>query len=68
MTGLLKKAFERASELPEVLQDDVAAELLEDIEGELRWDDTLRRSPDLLEKLADQALAQVAFLSEPNQR
>jgi len=58
MTGLLKEAFERASQLPEAVQDDVAAQLLEDIEGELQWDDTLRRSQDALEKLADHALAQ----------
>jgi hypothetical protein len=60
MTGLLQKAFEQASQLPEVLQDDVAAQLLEDIDGELRWDDTFRRSQDQLEKLADRALAQHA--------
>jgi hypothetical protein len=33
--------------------------LLEDIKGEMRWAETFRRSEDLLEKLADQALAQV---------
>jgi hypothetical protein len=58
MTGLLREAFERASQLPEALQDDVATQLLEEIEGELRWDDTLRRSHVELEKLADRALVQ----------
>lgn len=56
MTELLRKAFEQASRLPDRLQDEVAQELLEDIEGEERWDDTLARSQDQLEKLADRAL------------
>jgi len=42
--------------LPEELQDEIAARLLEDIEGEARWDETLLRSPRVLEKLADQAI------------
>jgi hypothetical protein len=60
MTALLQKAFEKAAQLPDTLQDDVAARLLEDIEGELRWDETFSRSEDLLDKLADRALAQFA--------
>ncbi|HSF39100.1 MAG TPA: hypothetical protein VLT87_04855 [Thermoanaerobaculia bacterium] len=56
MTKLLKKAFEQASQLPEELQNEVALQLLEDVEGERRWDATLASSPDQLEKLADRAL------------
>lgn len=56
MTELLRKAFEQASRLPDRLQDEVAQELLEDIEGEVLWDDTLARSQDQLEKMADRAL------------
>jgi hypothetical protein len=56
MTELLKKAFEQASRLPDRLQDEVAQELLEDIDGEVQWDDTLARSKDKLEKMADRAL------------
>ncbi len=56
MTELLRKAFEQASRLPDRLQDEVAQELLEDIEGETLWDDTLARSHDQLEKMADRAL------------
>jgi hypothetical protein len=41
MTRLLETAFERASRLPGGLQDELAAQLLEDIEGELKWDETL---------------------------
>lgn len=57
MTRLLETAFERASRLPGGLQDELAAQLLEDIEGELKWAETLAGSQDELERLADQALA-----------
>src|SRR5262249_20696634 len=56
MTLLLKQAFEKASQLPEELQDQLAQEMLEDIAGELQWDTTLAQSEDLLEQLAAQAL------------
>jgi hypothetical protein len=56
MTLLLKQAFEKASQLPEELQDQLAQEVLEDIAGELQWDTTLAQSEDLLEQLAAQAL------------
>jgi hypothetical protein len=59
MTELLKKAFEQASQLPDRLQDEVARQLLEDIEGDLLWDDTLTRSQDQLEKMADRALQEL---------
>lgn len=56
MTQLLAKAFEEASKLPERLQDEIAETLLEDLEGEERWDETLANSQDLLEQLAEKAL------------
>ena len=56
MTVLLKQAFEKASQLPDDLQDQLAQEVLEDIAGELQWDTTLAQSEDLLEQLAAQAL------------
>jgi hypothetical protein len=56
MTILLKQAFEKASQLPDDLQDQLAQEVLEDIAGELQWDTTLAQSGELLEKLAEQAL------------
>jgi hypothetical protein len=37
MTVLLKQAFDKISELPETLQDEIAKELLADIEAETRW-------------------------------
>jgi hypothetical protein len=56
MTRLLTKAFEEASRLSEVDQDEIAMRLLEEIEGEDHWDETLAKSQDLLETLADKAL------------
>ena len=44
MTKLLAQAFDRAAELPEDLQDQLARELLEEIEWESRWDATLADS------------------------
>lgn len=58
MTKLLARAIEEASRLPETLQDEVAERLLDDIHGEEQWDETLARSADSLEKLADRALAE----------
>jgi hypothetical protein len=58
MTASLKKAFERAAALPDAAQEQLAAQLREDIEAELQWDRTLDRSQPLLEKLARRALAQ----------
>lgn len=56
MTSLLKKAFDKASQLPQNLQDQIARGLLEEIEWELKWEETLVGSEDLLEKLANKAL------------
>jgi hypothetical protein len=57
MTRLLAQAIEEATRLPETLQDEIAERLLDDIHGEEQWDETLARSADTLEKLADRALA-----------
>ncbi len=56
MTEALSKVFALATKLPEELQNDIAKQLMEDIEGELQWDNTLARSQDQLAKLANQAL------------
>jgi HD superfamily phosphohydrolase len=56
MTELLRQAFDRAASLPDQLQDELARELLDDLEGEARWADTLAKSQDLLERMADRAL------------
>ena len=56
MTSLLKQAFKKASKLPDAVQDELAIELLRDIEDELRWDETFEKTRDELGKLADKAL------------
>lgn len=56
MTELLAKAFEEASKLPDEAQNQLAAQLLRDLEAEARWDRTLASSPEALEKLAAEAL------------
>jgi hypothetical protein len=59
VTELLSRAFERASELHPTLQDELARQILEDLVGESKWEETLARTQDQLEKLADQALAEL---------
>jgi len=41
MTKLLQKAFQEAQKLSENLQDEIAQQLLADIENELKWQETL---------------------------
>ena len=55
MTRLLSKAFKRASSLSEDLQDQIARDLLEEIEWEMRWDQTLAGSQETLDRLAEKA-------------
>ncbi|HAK96762.1 MAG TPA: hypothetical protein DCM87_17670 [Planctomycetes bacterium] len=57
MTSLLNEAFEKASRLPEELQNQLAQELLEEIEWESRWDRTLAASQDKLDQMAAKAAA-----------
>lgn len=58
MTNLLSQAFEKAAKLPESLQDQLAEELLEELGGESRWDETFANSQDKLERLAEKAARQ----------
>lgn len=46
MTKLLKQAFEEAKKLSNHLQDELARQLIEDIESELKWQESLSK-PDL---------------------
>jgi hypothetical protein len=55
MTALLEKAFAKASHLPRAAQEQLAEQLLEDLNGESKWDKTLAASQPLLEKLATKA-------------
>ena len=56
MTDLLTKAFEQASKLPTGMQDEIAKQILEDIDGEMKWDETLAKSQKKLSELASKAL------------
>jgi hypothetical protein len=56
MTILLNKAFEKASTLPDTIQDALAAKLLEEIEWEKKWDNTMASSSNQFDALAEKAL------------
>jgi ubiquinone biosynthesis protein Coq4 len=56
MTTLLSKAFEKVSSLPDTIQDAIAMELLEEIEWEKEWDNTISTSSKELDILAEKAL------------
>lgn len=59
MTELLQQAFEQAAKLPQTQQDTFARFLLAELDSERRWAELLNRpeSEDLLEQLADEAVA-----------
>jgi hypothetical protein len=56
MTALLQEVFQKASGLPEDVQELLAKELLEEIEWETRWDKTLADSQPLLDRLTARAM------------
>ena len=58
MTQLLEKAFKEASKLPVVDQNALAKWVLEELEAEKKWGLKSAESDDVLEKLADEALAE----------
>lgn len=58
MTELLERALAKLAMLPEQDQDAIAARILEEIEDERRWEESFARSQDVLERLADEALAE----------
>ncbi len=58
MTSSLQDAFKKASALPEDQQNALAAVLLDEIASEKRWQEALDRSPDMLNHLAEEALAE----------
>ncbi len=59
MTKLLEKAFQEAQKLSNNLQDEIAEQLLADIENELKWQETLtdpNMNLDILTQMAQAAL------------
>ena len=66
MTSILQQAFDKALKLTQEQQDAVGAWLLWELDSERRWDELFARSPELLEKLAADAIAEDdAGLTEP---
>jgi hypothetical protein len=58
MTELLEQAIAKLKTRPISEQDSIAAMILEEIEDDNRWDESFARSPDLLAKLAAEAMAE----------
>lgn len=58
MTELLEKAIAQLKNLPVSEQDTLAAMILAEIESDRHWDEAFACSPDILEKLANQAMAE----------
>ena len=56
MTQLLKQAFDEAIKLDNVEQDALAAEILDELRAESRWDKSLASSVDVIDKMGEQAL------------
>ncbi len=59
MTELLEQAFKKAQKLSNDIQDELAQQLLEDIENELKWQESLSNSDvnlDVIEEMAQRAL------------
>ena len=58
MTERLEQAIAQLKTLPTDKQDAIATLILEELEEEQRWDDSFASSPDLLAKLAAEAMAE----------
>ncbi len=61
MTTLLEQALKEAQKLPSELQDEIAQQLLEDIQNELKWQETLSNPDvniDILQQMAQAALTE----------
>lgn len=58
MTEQLEQAIARLKTLPTDKQDAIATLILEELEDDQRWDESFARSPNLLAKLASEAMAE----------
>ncbi|WP_068814416.1 hypothetical protein [Phormidesmis priestleyi] len=58
MTELLERAIARLKTLPTKEQDAIATLIMEELEEDQQWDESFARSPDLLAKLAAEAMAE----------
>ena len=58
MTTLLTEAFRKAQDLPDYLQNELAAQLIEDVENEIKWQQPLSQTQSTkLDELAAKALS-----------
>ena len=58
MTKLLERAFKEASKLPEIEQNAFAKWMMDELEAEAKWQKAFAASEDILDKLADEAIAE----------
>jgi hypothetical protein len=58
MTELLEQAIAKLKNLPANEQDAIAAMILAELEDEHHWHEAFARSPDILAKLAAEAMAE----------
>jgi hypothetical protein len=58
MTERLEQAIARLKTLPTEQQDAIATLILDELDDDERWDKSFARSPDLLAKLAGEAMAE----------
>jgi len=57
MTNLLTEAFRKVQNLPDYLQDELAEQLIEDVENEIKWQQLLSQPQNTkLDQLAAKAL------------
>jgi hypothetical protein len=54
----VKEAFDKVTTLPETLQDQIAHEVLEEIEWESSWNEPLSESQNVLDGLAQKAMSE----------
>jgi hypothetical protein len=58
MSALLSSVVQKAQGLPEAIQDELAEQFIEDIENEIKWQETLAKPQDhpILIELAQKAI------------
>jgi len=59
MTALLSHAFNKATKLPEAIQEQIVQQLLEDIDAEYKWDQIFAKTQDQLAKLSEKAFQDI---------
>ena len=58
MTTLLTEAFRKAQDLPDYLQNELAEQLIEDVENEIKWQQPLSQTQSIkMDELAAKALS-----------